>query len=266
MRLNAVKILKISITNASKNEILEEIQKYLASPRKIRQKSLKIFTPNTEQMVFAHDNPGFAAVLNRADISLPDSIGVVLAGRFLTKKPIQIPIRGVEFMEDLVRVAVGRHVPIGLIGGRDNLAVDTLSCLRQKHGKLQDSWAEDGPEISFHNLLFIIHNSDEKLYFERLSRHIVRSGARIIFVALGPPKQEYFVERLARQTPGVIFMVVGGSFDIISGRLPRAPLVIRLIGFEWLWRLILEPRRWRRQLALIRFVWLVLQEKLTSRG
>ncbi len=262
MRLNAVKILGISITNASKNEILEEIQKYLSQERKTSQKSLKIFTPNTEQLVRARHDPSFADILNRADIALPDTVGVVWASTILTKNRMVQPIPGVEFMENLVQRAEKCHVPIGLIGGRDNLAVETLECLRQKYNLLQDSWAEDGPEIEIHNSLFIIHNSNEKIYFERLARKIIREGTRIVFVALGPPKQEYFIQRLSRDVHGVIFMAVGGSFDIISGRLPRAPVWMRSLGLEWFWRLLLEPRRIRRQLAIPEFVWLVLRETL----
>lgn len=257
MRLNAVKVLGISITNASKNEILEEIQKYLSAPRKIGQKSLKIFTPNTEQLVRAQRDPSFADVLNKADVSLPDASGVVWASKILTKKPIEKPIPGVEFMGDLVAAASGCHVPIGLIGGRDNLAIDALNCLRQKRNLLQDSWAQDGPEIIGDTL-------PDDIYFRRLARRILREGTRIVFVALGPPKQEYFIERLSREVHGVILMAVGGSFDIISGRLPRAPVWMRSLGLEWLWRLILEPWRFVRQLALIEFVWLVLRAKIQS--
>jgi N-acetylglucosaminyldiphosphoundecaprenol N-acetyl-beta-D-mannosaminyltransferase len=261
MRLNAVKVLGISITNTSKNEILEEIQKYLSAPHKISQKSLKIFTPNTEQLVLAQRNPVFAGILNRADVSLPDTVGVVWASTILTKNHIATPIPGVEFMEDLVQMAEKCHVSIGLIGGRNNLAVDPLNCLRQKYNLLQDSWAQDGPEIENDKL-------PDDIYFQRLARRIIRDGTRIVFVALGPPKQEYFIQKLSTIYPlrSTIFMAVGGSFDILSGRLRRAPVWMRNLGLEWLWRLILEPWRFRRQLALVEFVWLVLRAKLASKG
>jgi N-acetylglucosaminyldiphosphoundecaprenol N-acetyl-beta-D-mannosaminyltransferase len=263
MRLNAVKLLGISITNVSKNEILEEIQKYLTQHDKNNPKPLKIYTPNTEQLVRAHREPPFSDVLSRADISLPDTVGVAWASRILTKKGIQTPIPGVEFMEDLVQLAEKCRVPIGLIGGRDNLAVSALSCLRQKYDLLQDSWAEDGPEINIEKKDMI---PDEEIYFQRLARRIKREGTRIVFVALGPPKQEYFIEDAAKALGSytAVLMAVGGSFDIISGKLPRAPVWVRNIGFEWLWRLVLEPWRIRRQLALLEFAWMVCKEKWAS--
>lgn len=266
MRLNAVKVLGISITNTSKKEILEEIQKYLDKPAKNQQKPLIIFTPNTEQVMLACKNPHFAGVLNQADIAIPDAVGVVWASRKLTTNGIKKTIPGVEFMGDLVGLAQNRHVPVGLIGGRDNLAVETLNCLRQIYGKLSASWAEDGPEVSVVNAHLQI--SGEELYIERLARRIIRTGVRSVFVALGPPKQEYVILALARallaenvRTP-VVLMAVGGSFDIIAGRLPRAPIWMRSTGLEWLWRLILEPRRIGRQMALLQFVGLVIKEKL----
>ena len=95
-------------------------------------------------------------------------------------------------------------------------------------------------------------------------------------MGLGAPKQEEFIERLAREMSlrsraksrekqSLILMSVGGSFDIITGRLKRAPLLIRSIGFEWAWRLAVEPWRWRRQLALVKFIVLVLREKIRTR-
>ncbi len=262
MRLNAVKVLGISVTNTSQNEILEEIQKYLTPQAKNIQKPLKIFTPNTEQLVRAKQDPAFADILNQADISLPDTVGIAFASRILTKDGIRKTIPGVDFMEDLVQLAEKCHVPIGLIGGRDNLAVDTLNCLRKKYHLLQDSWALDGPEVLIQNSVLTIQNENEKVYFERLARRVVREGTRMVFVALGPPKQEYFIQRLTPLLSGVILMSVGGSFDIISGRLRRAPVWMRNIGLEWLWRLILEPWRIRRQRALVEFVWMVIREKL----
>lgn len=235
MRLNAVKILKITVTTTSKIHILEEIQKYLDESNSKTQKSLKIFTPNTEQLVLASKNSRFRDILNRADIAIPDTIGVVWAGHILSKNGPEKPIPGVEFMDDLVKLAAYRHVPVGLIGGRDKVAVECLECLQKKYPGLT-GWATEDTEL--------------------------HRDARIIFVALGAPKQEYFIEEAAKKTKNVIFMTVGGSFDILSGRLPRAPVYFRRLGLEWFWRLILEPRRIFRQFALVEFMWMVLWAKV----
>lgn len=252
MRQNAVKVLGISITNASKNEILEEIQKYLLQNQKntLRaSKIVKIFTPNTEQIVLAQKNSDFRNVLNRADISLPDSVGVVWASRLLAPGTIPAVVPGVEFAETLAKMAANRHVPVALIGGTGNIAIAALECLQEKYPGLR-GWDSESTDVA------------------GLAARIRENKSQVVFVGLGAPKQEFFIESLESELraihylPPIVLMAVGGSFDIIAGRLPRAPRLLRSIGLEWLWRLILEPRRWRRQLAIIKFVWVVLKEKL----
>ncbi|MFZ5845277.1 MAG: WecB/TagA/CpsF family glycosyltransferase [Patescibacteria group bacterium] len=300
MRLNAVKILEISITNLSRKKILEYIQKYLDKKAKNRQKILKIFTPNTEQLVLAKKNPDFANILNRGDLTLPDSSGIIWASQLLTQKPLPELIPGVEFMEDLVSLAAKRAYSVALIGGRGGLAVKTLECLQQEYPRLK-GWAEDGPEVKVQSSKLKVKSGKQKLitsagdqedYFKQLAQRIRESGARIVFVGLGAPKQELFIEQLVdslqhiayRKTEQgfskryplsvnnpLVLMAVGGSFEIISGQIPRAsewirrlrvPLFMRAIGYEWLWRLVRQPWRIKRQMALVRFIWLVIAKKL----
>lgn len=131
---------------------------------------------------------------------------------------------------------------------------------------------------------FILHTSNEKAYFRQLAKKITETRAQMVFVGLGAPKQEYVIKALLEtwdrrqetrdmkkdnsnqhvpcpvsRVP-LILMSVGGAFDEISGRLRRSPAWMDRIGFKWLWRLIQEPWRWRRQLALLEFIWLVGKE------
>jgi N-acetylglucosaminyldiphosphoundecaprenol N-acetyl-beta-D-mannosaminyltransferase len=330
MSLDAVKILGINITTNSKSEILEELQKFLLQKSKSRvrhpdfhQQLVTIVTPNPEQIVYALKDPYFSDILNRADISLPDGIGVVFASRILSNSRsrsralrLTKPIPGIEFMEILVSLAAKRRVPIALIGGRDGLAVKTLDCLSKQYPGLRNVWAEDGPEVEIENHACLaggrelrIMNYDENLenrngknsasipvttirkerYFERLVEQIREKKTQIIFVGLGAPKQEYFIEALqkalrdtryvTRNTQDgkihndqtchmshvtcrpIVLMSVGGSFDEIAGVVRRAPSWVRDMNLKWLWRLILQPWRIFRQLALVQFVVLVLKKR-----
>ncbi len=314
MRLNSKKILGISITTSSRKEILEEIKKYLVGNlrtndqnAKKQVKPLVIVTPNPEQVVYAKKDSHFADILNRADVALPDGIGITIAARYLnifSKSYTLRPIPGVEFVENLVAVATERGVTIGLIGGRGAVAVEALECLQKMHPKLQ-GWAEDGPEVRLacrppagplrsseaseagqagitNYELRIMNHREEKIqdssfkiqasstedYFKQLTRRITESHTSIIFIGLGAPKQEYFIERLTYHVSRIsyhlplVLMSVGGSFDEISGRSQRPPKIVLRYGLKWLWRLILEPRRFRRQLALLEFIRMVLAEKL----
>jgi N-acetylglucosaminyldiphosphoundecaprenol N-acetyl-beta-D-mannosaminyltransferase len=91
------------------------------------------------------------------------------------------------------------------------------------------------------------------------------SGAKLLFVGLGSPRQEFWIARRLASTGAGAAIGIGGAFDVISGRVERAPLFWQNLGLEWLFRLIREPRRWRRQLALPMFVWLVTLDALGVR-
>jgi len=243
MSLRSVKILGISITISAKKEILKYIDKSLG-------KSLTIVTPNPEQIVYAQRDSQFAKILNKADIAIPDGIGVAWVLGIER-------IAGVEFMEDLVGIAAKQGIPVALIGGRGDLAVKTFECLSRRTPGLK-GWGEELGEIG--NLGNLGNLGDLK----NIVQKIQKTGVRIVFVGLGAPKQEYFIARLARQSPA-IYMSVGGSFDIITGRTPRAPQLLRTFGLEWLWRLFREPWRMKRQLALLQFMWLVTRERFITR-
>ena len=124
MGLHAVKIQEINITNSSKKDILKEVEKYLDSTDKRISKPFTIVTPNPEQIVLATKDLHFAQLLNRADVSLPDGIGLRLA----RPKEILEAITGIEFMEELVAVAEDRHVTITLIVAAPGVAGKTFGC------------------------------------------------------------------------------------------------------------------------------------------
>lgn len=259
MSLHAVNILEINITNSSKKNILEEIQKYLQDGSEKGGKPFIIATPNPEQIVYSHRDEGFKKMLNRADVAIPDGIGLVLA------RPSEITraIPGIDFMENLVALAAKERVPVALIGGAKKIAVKALECLFQKYPGLSGT-AFEAPEFTIGpSGLSMIGSIDE--YFENLVKELKKQHIGMVFVGLGAPKQEYFIEKLSEQYPS-LYMSVGGSFDEISGTIPRAPGWVSRVGLKWLWRLVLEPWRIKRQVSLIRFVWLITWEKLFSRG
>jgi N-acetylglucosaminyldiphosphoundecaprenol N-acetyl-beta-D-mannosaminyltransferase len=221
-----------------------------------------------------------------ADVALPDGVGLVWASRFLAKNQQQgsndtlaSTIPGLDFMEDLVSISANRHVPIALIGGAPGVAVKAIECLRQKHTNLLGV-AIDAPQFSVGPSGLAMNGSIDK-YFETLAQDLKSQKIGMVFVALGAPKQEFFAEKLVHSLELIvhskssktinhqpstinplIIMSVGGSFDEISGRIPRAPGWVSRMGVKWMWRLILEPWRIIRQLSLIEFIRLVVVERL----
>jgi len=290
MSLKKQNILHIFVTSAPKKIVLEETKKGLLSsmqksslfPKK-GQKIITIVTPNTEQIMWAQDDNRFTQMLNGADIALPDGIGIVWASRMTGGNLIAERIPGVDFMEELVSLCAKQGFSIGLIGSRGQVAVRALECLQKRHKNLV-GWGEEGPEIQISNFKLHISNygtSTEK-YFSDLARKIRQNQTRVVFVGFGAPKQEYFMEELRSSILGLgkkhaensfakthypgsnlplVLMSVGGAFDMIAGVLPRAPKALRFLGLEWLWRLMHEPWRIHRQLALVRFAFLVAKSR-----
>jgi len=284
-RLCAVNILEISVNSDFKKKILEYIKKFIVQNKKKVIKILTIVTPNPEIVMLAQKDAKFKEILNQADIKLPDGFGLLVAdrianGRWLlaNRKTIKERIPGVEFMDDLVQLADKESVRIGLIGGSSGVALKTLECLRKKYPQI-NGWAIDGPDVTVENGAIHIQGGikfhsntigknmvlKDDAYIRQLIRHIVSTKTGILFVGLGAPKQEYFISKLANSkykldvNNPLILMSVGGSFDIISGKILRAPQLIRMIGFEWLWRLVQEPWRWKRQYEIIKYIFKVLR-------
>jgi N-acetylglucosaminyldiphosphoundecaprenol N-acetyl-beta-D-mannosaminyltransferase len=230
-------LLGVTITMDSKEAILSEVKNYLFG--KSKKSPFVIVTPNPEQIMLAQKNKDFLNMLNRADVALPDGVGIVWAMKGSVAR-----ITGIDFLSDLVRMANTNNWTVGLVGGKNSVAKKALAVFRSSYTHLQ-GWAIEPEE------------TDE----EKLTQHIANSNTKIVFVGLGAPKQEDYIDTVKKHCKQVVFMSVGGAFDMIAGTVPRAPEWIQKIGCEWLYRLVREPRRWKRQLALVKFIILVFFEK-----
>ena len=139
-----------------------------------------------------------------------------------------------------------------MLGGKDRAAEIAALKLKIKNAKLNIKYFQ-GPR-----------NIENETAAERAEaiRRINKFRPHLLFVAYGAPMQEKWIAANLPQLKINVAMGVGGAFDYLAGRVQRAPQWLRRGGLEWLWRLIQEPWRWKRQLRLVKFVWLVLKEKL----
>lgn len=236
--LDKKKLLGVGITDASEEETLEYI---LQSLKKSTEKYY-IVTPNPEFLVFANNNPTFKQILNNARLALCDGIGIFWAGKILGKN-LKSRTTGVDLMERLCFRVVEKPITVGFLGGGAKIAERTAECLKQKYPNLKVVFAS--PEWDF-------------------GRRTTTRSIDLLFVAFGFPKQEEWIAKNLPHLSVKIAMGVGGAFDYISGALPRSPLFLRKSGLEWLFRLIIQPWRFKRQLALLKFVYLVLKEKVQN--
>src|SRR3972149_340825 len=127
-----VKILKVGVSSVSFEEDLEEIKKWLTNPVEKRY----IVTPNPEILVAAQKDTEFREILNQADLALPDGIGLIWGSRILGR-PLKERITGADFMEKLCQLAAEKGFTVGLMGGRNGVAVKAAECLKKRHPKLK---------------------------------------------------------------------------------------------------------------------------------
>lgn len=240
------KILEITMPTQSRNDILEKIKKYISSPRGF----FHIVSLNPENMVLTKENDNFKKVVETAQIKLVDGVGVVLAARWLNI-PIGQKMTGVELMEELVKMANVLRLRVLLIGARSNLALKLAECYSQKYA-----------QAKFKGLYGIQNIKKPRQVEEKAIFSIVRHyKPHILLVSFGSPYQELWLARHKKQFSKIVAVGVGGAFDYLGGKVARAPKPIRDFGFEWLFRLIREPWRLKRQLRLIKFIRLILAEK-----
>ncbi len=228
-------VLDIKIDDITMDEALEIAQSWLQKPGKHY-----IVTPNPEFIVEAESDLAFKKILNSADLSIPDGVGLKLAG-------IKNRITGVDLMENLVELAAEKGYSVGLLGGRNNLAKLTAEKLQNKSPGLKVAFAESGGEVDIQG---------------KSLKSLKSLKCDLLFVAFGHGKQEKWINNYLDKIPVKVVMGVGGSFEYISGIVPRASKIVRDLGLEWLFRLILQPWRIKRQLALLKYLWLTFKRAL----
>lgn len=226
-------VLGVKIDDVNIDQALEIVGGWLKGSGKYF-----IVTPNPEFIVSAQDDKDFQDVLNKADLSIPDGVGLKLAG-------VKNTVAGVDLMERLVGFCSDQAYTIGLLGGGRGVAEKAAECLKGQYHNISVVFADSGGEIDKDG------NSIE--YSVESIPH-----TDLLFIAFGHIKQEKWMVQNLSKLPVKVMMGVGGAFDYISGEISRAPFWIRSLGLEWLFRLIIEPWRIRRQFALLKFIWLVL--------
>ncbi|MFL0474156.1 WecB/TagA/CpsF family glycosyltransferase [Priestia sp. 179-F W1.4 NHS] len=197
---------------------------------------------NPEKIMKAQEDQELKSLLNQATYQIPDGIGVILASK-LKKGRIRERVTGIDMMLKLCKEATNNGKRIFLYGAKPGIADEAKAKL----------------EEMFPGILIVGTLNGYEKNEEVIERTINDSGAEIVFVALGSPAQENWIIAHKEKLNPSVYQGVGGSFDVISGRLNRAPAVFQKFGLEWLYRLLKEPWRWKRQLELPRFLLRVLR-------
>jgi len=220
-------------------QTLALVEQYMVEPR-----LHQIATVNPEFVMAAQDDAGFRRVLHSADLCIPDGVGLLFAAR-RQGRPLPERVPGSELIYRLAELAAARGWPLFLLGAAPGVAEEAAHRLVERYPGLIVSGTFAGSPAVEEN--------------EDITRRINDSGASLLFVAYGAPKQDKWIDRNREALPTVRVAVgVGGSLDFVTGRAVRAPRWMQRLGLEWLHRLYKEPWRWRRMLALPRFTIKVL--------
>jgi len=229
-------ILGVKIDNLTMSEVLESVRNFLKDG-----KQHYIVLPYSEFIVRAQKDKEFQRILNEADLSLCESKGLYLVAGLCLRKSLKENIYGIDLIHNLISNSQFLISKIFLLGGKKDVAKKTKEKLGNKI---------IGAEHGYQDLRKVVEK-------------INKAEPDILLVGLGSPKQEKWIYKNLKKMPSVKLAIgVGGAFDFISGRIKRAPKFLQKVGFGWLWRLVIQPRRVKRIYnGVIKFSWLILKNR-----
>lgn len=225
-------VLGIQVNTESYDELLPKVFEQIEK----QQKSL-IVAINPEKIIKAKEDPALKTLLNNAEFQIPDGIGVILASK-IQKGQITSRVTGVDMMLRLCEEAAQRKKPIFLYGGKPGIADQAAKKLQELYPSIQIAGTQDGYE------------KDNQKVVDKINE----AKPDLLFVAMGSPKQENWINANRDQLHPTIYQGVGGSFDVLAGNVKRAPEAFQKVGMEWFYRLMKEPHRIKRQIALPLFL------------
>lgn len=205
-----------------------------------------VVTPNPEIVWLARTRQDLAEAVNGADLVIPDGIGIIYAARILgTPLPERVP--GIELTQELLHRAAAQELPVYLLGAKPGVAERAGENLRAAHPGLRVMGCGDG------------YFTEDGPVLERIRA----SGARLVLVCLGFPRQELWMAAHRNEVGDALMLGVGGSMDVFAGDVLRAPEAWCRAGLEWLYRLIKQPSRIGRMMKLPLFLLSVVGERIT---
>ncbi len=240
--MNRVDILGVPIDNVDMEGALARVQELL------KDGSIgAIYTPNSEMVVNAVRDKGFMEVLRAGELVVPDGVGIILASR-IYGTPLTERVAGFDLMLQMLDMLNRYKKGVFLFGAKPGIAGKAAKNILRDYENIRVKGVRDG------------YFSDRDI--PGIIEQINSSGAEVLFVALGSPKQEKWIAGYRDRLRVNIAMGVGGSFDVLAGEATRAPAFFRGLGLEWFYRLITQPWRIIRMMALPVFVFKVLRDRI----
>lgn len=242
-------IFGVKIHNTTLKDATELVKSYLKS-----EKLNIIYTPNTEIVMVAKDDEKLKSLLNKADLIIADGIGLIYGSK-IKKKPLKERVTGFDISMNMLKIANDNNYSIYLLGCKDGIAKTASENIKRDYPGIKIA--------GFHHGYFKgIHTGDVNHPDEtKIVEEIKSLNPDIIFVGLGFPKQEMWIDGNKDKIKGRVIIGNGGVMDILAGNAKRAPEIYQKLGLEWFYRLMQEPSRIKRQMVLPKFMLKVLFTK-----
>ena len=209
-----------------------------------------IVTADASMVVLARQDSDLNQIVNNADLVTPDGAGILWASRLLSK-PIRNKVSGVDLVEQLCRVSNERGIRLYILGGAPGIADTAAANFRSRYQNVQIVGTRHG---------YFQANEETNVI-----QGIVDTAPDVLFVAFGIPKQEKFIQRYKAHLNVPVSIGVGGSFDVYSGQVQRAPVWMQNAGLEWIFRLAQNPKKITKVMTLPKFVFIALRAKFGRR-
>ena len=219
----SVELLGYSIDDYSFDEAVLKA-KELIDGDKVSQ----VITINPEMFQTADNDSSFANIVREAEMVIPDGIGIKIGLKLTGKNVARIP--GIDFAKKLLKEAALSNIPVAIIGSKEEVITKAIENLQNEISGLNI--------VYYHNGYF---DNDEEIYSE-LKNH----SPKLILIAMGSPRQEKFIYEAKKKLNPALMVGIGGSLDVWSGFVKRAPKIYQVLGLEWLYRTITQPSRFKR--------------------
>lgn len=241
--MNKVSLFNVFFTSEALSAVIQKIQKT------VQENKFNYFvTLNPEIFMSAKKNNRLLQIIKQATCIFADGTGLILASRFLSEEPIK-KITGSDMT---IKLLEQNKYSYYLIGAEEHIINQSVINIKKKY---------PGNEIvGYHNGFF---NDSEKL---KIIEDMKIKKPQIIFIGMGSPRQDYFIEELSKSLSTGLAIGVGGMFEILSGNKARAPRILQKLGLEWIYRGILDPARITRWTFIFPFLMLVLKTKISRSG
>jgi len=242
-----IQILGITIDPLTMKETVDAVEQYV-----LKKHPLHLMGVNADKINQCHEDEKIKKIVNESGIINADGASVVLASRFLGS-PVPERVAGIDLMQNLLELSNKKGYSVYFFGAKEEILQDMLKAFKQRYPDLD--------VVGYRNGYF--SPEDE----EKIQEDIKDKKPDFVFVGITSPKKEYIIQSFMDNGINAVFMGVGGSFDVLSGHIKRAPLWMQKLNLEWLFRVANEPKRLFKRYFVgnVTFIKRVLDEKRKSK-